>query len=280
MELYVETRDYVRDRDYRFLGAAPATTWWREYGRLTQFEQPTCIVENSGVPRFYLSGLRSARRDSSGAGIRYTIVGDAKSGSQEDAATMCGLVEAWLDDVTGTGAALSAPLDELFTEEFVRSAYDSGGPDVQDEVTRRIVLVAGSLPTTVLAPVRIDVEAFWYGDLDDDAARRAFLSRCRAVAAGERSLACVLNTAGIEEIKALAASHEDAVVLAPGGPERALAFARPTLDEGGEADAPPGKVSRQSLRPLPRALAPKVRTIGLTVLVLFLSFLLILLVRR
>jgi hypothetical protein len=102
----VETRGRARVAGYRFLGPAPQPRWWQAYREHTSFEEPTLIVESDAARwRAYLGGVPSARRDSVGTVIHYSVVlagrcTDRDAGPDAEAnRSALALLAAWLGDI-------------------------------------------------------------------------------------------------------------------------------------------------------------------------------------
>lgn len=241
MQTYLMTRGL--GRGYGFLGSAPAEPWWREFGQFTAFEQPTLLIhaDNSGW-RVYASAIPTTRRDRTNTLIRLSLALEyqrpaVKSPASSDGAvpdefvSVLALVRSWLSEERTAAAPkeFAKLLDEEFpthdTEQFISTA----GPANDDEVNRRVRYVlnewrkkpsrsAGSVDPALVKPDS------WFGDVNDEEVRAAFLHRARALLLGDHSgWAVQLNLAGEAEIRSyFERQHEPLVALldecVPGGP--------------------------------------------------------------
>src|ERR1700683_2985620 len=132
VDIYVRTRGL--EMDYRFLGEAPASFWWRAYRDWTDTEGPTILVESDQTGwRAYVAGMSSARRDRSDRPIQFNL---ALAGSHEstDAAArqlalaVIGRSVADLGAERGTkisGAALDRELTEPLVERMLANPDDT-----------------------------------------------------------------------------------------------------------------------------------------------------------
>lgn len=217
---YVQTRGRPRHRDYDFLGAGPGEPWWRAYAGHTAFESPTVLVESSGTEyRVYLSGIPSARRDSVGTVIRYTLVleetPDDPDGAGPDG--VLALVSCW---VAG-GTTLTAALDEAFPEDDVERLLAATAPETDPH--KRVLAAVRSLPPYRVSPVESPGD--WLGSAESEPARTAFLGRVQdLVAGGAAGRALLLNLiGGPDDLADLLTDPSPLVVLAP-----ELGFTEPT----------------------------------------------------
>lgn len=233
MTVRLNTRGRERQRDYRFIGSAPPTTWWRAYADHTTFERPTVLVQADGDRwQGYLSGIPSARRDAVGTVIRYTLVlegattdvreADADPGTgAPGTGDLLALVANWLaDQDRGRGdGRVSSALDAAFAEPDVERLIDDAGPAADREVQRRVgdALRALELPATRDAP---EAAGDWLADLGRASARAAFLHRVDALLAGQPGRALVLNLVGSPtDVAALLDDGRPLAVLAPDLPD-------------------------------------------------------------
>jgi hypothetical protein len=235
---FVMTRARRRRAEYRFLGASPRDEgWWRDYAALTQFEEPSLILERVEEGwRFFVSGIPSARVESTGTTVRFSLAAESELGGGDDADAIVSVVESWL---AGNGE-LGRRLDEKFPEELVTQAYEpESRPEYEHDVRDRLSRVLAELPPPAAGAT--GYRGSWVAAESSAEGRAALSARCRRVVAGGSSLAAVFNTAQADDLRELAANGEVAALIFDGP-------VTPTCIEylAGEPE-PPGKVQGQGL---------------------------------
>jgi len=195
MEAYLQTRGQRRADDYRFLASHAPQPWWARYRDNTIFEDPTILVHSDGERwQVYLSGIPSARRDTTNAVIRYTVAleGAANVESGKDAELALAMVSAWLDDLVDDPALgrLTHELDERFDETVVERLYRE--PDGADDV-RDLVMAAATALSPASRPEPEEWPEHWLGSVSTNRARQAFLARAARALDGEAGRALYLN---------------------------------------------------------------------------------------
>ncbi|MGW0536583.1 hypothetical protein [Streptomyces sp. NPDC003032] len=217
--MHLRTRGTPRGFDYEFINSAPGTRWWDAYSDWIATERPCLLaVAEDGQEhwRVLLSGIPSARNDSGGRLIYYTLVLEgAYDTAEENEAVVLSLASHLLADLAadeqGRGE-LSGLLDGLCPAEKVDPLLAAPAEHTADRAALTDRLLTA---TTALEPVRYEAPAGHTGNADRWIAGRAapgaaaaFLTRLSALLSGtERGQAHLLN---------LVSEAEDVVDLFPG----------------------------------------------------------------
>ncbi|ROO61645.1 hypothetical protein EDC02_3594 [Micromonospora sp. Llam0] len=244
MHAYLLTRGTPRNLDYAFLGSEPATHWWdrlsdANFINIDRFEV-AARADGSGLS-LLLSGLPSARRDSIGTPIRFTVVVD---GLQDDPELLADLVAVALSPAGR--AALGRQLDEEFPYPEINAIRAGTDPGTDIGVRTLRALRSGSTDEALAgagtrtgtgdgtgggttadggaAPAGrdgTDRTGCWVGPVDDPLARGAFLARVARMADGSTGFAftshALASVAGAQ--RAAETLGADAVILLhDGGP--------------------------------------------------------------
>ncbi|MFC9331367.1 hypothetical protein [Kitasatospora sp. NPDC057015] len=242
---YVMTRGVQRDKDYRFLGAAPAALWWSSYRDHADTNYPTLLVEaGEGGWRAFVSGVPSARRDEVGTPIRFTLAltgataaaGAGGPGAAERLERVVRLVALWLEAFTAQDGRvrLGRLLDGLFPDEaevveLRRRRDPQAAGIVRERVTALLAALdspasdaGGAAGAVVAAGPAGALPAAWFGAARSDEGTTAFVARVRELLSGEREgRALVLNLVeGPAEAPAPVGSGSLAVLAVDGGPVR------------------------------------------------------------
>lgn len=124
MKSYINTRS--ANKDYRYLGETPDSSWLNVYRELTSFEHPTIICEKD-PDQFclFLSGMPSTHLDKVGTKIRYSFL---FVGAPDEFFQVAGLVSAWASAI-GDNAELAKKLGELYSEDDVHGMIERGAFD-------------------------------------------------------------------------------------------------------------------------------------------------------
>lgn len=237
MRINIRTRG--RTTDYTFLGEAPASSWWSDFGASTSFERPTLLLvsDEQGI-RCFLSGIPSTtRRDRVGSVIRYTLVltyGEADR--EQEQAGILKLVQAFLEMAAGGQAGrLSAVLDKHFDEECVERLINSGGDESACEVECRLkgMLEDIPLPAASGAASLVDKYKYWMGLLSSAKVRTAFVQRVTEILElREQGLAAHLNLIGaLEDAERFVCRYPSIALLVKDSPDirsdRPVSFGNP-----------------------------------------------------
>ncbi|MFN2495331.1 MAG: hypothetical protein ABR608_05415 [Pseudonocardiaceae bacterium] len=202
MQIFVQTRGEARASDYRFLGQAPQSHWWRRYRDHTTFDHPTLLVQSDGARwQAYLSGIPSVRVDAVGTVARYTVVLEGACGAAETGPNNSALavIEGWLSDIAQgvAGGQVQVALDREFPAPVVERLIAGEGDGVWHETQRRALAALGSLP--VPHPVTNGSPRAWIGDIGAPTSRAEFLARTAALLTGEAGRALFLNLVGSQQ---------------------------------------------------------------------------------
>lgn len=281
MQTYLMTRGL--GRDYNFLGSLPAELWWREFGQLTAFEQPTLLVhsDNTGW-QVYASAIPTTRRDRVNTLIRLSLAlagdhprsaaGPSDGAVPDELVSVLALIRSWLDGPSASASEqLATLLDGQFpvgdTERFISTA----GPDNDDEVNRRVECVLNQLRDDASrsadgvdpAPGPSDS---WFGDVALPEVRAAFFHRTRLLLLGDDcGWAVQLNLAGAAEIRShFERQHEPLVALLDERVEGGLSELAPKTVTPARARSPAASWTRvaapararSAVRSRTRAVAP------------------------
>ncbi len=192
MDIYVRTRGL--EKDYRFLGEAPAEFWWREYRAWTDTEGPTILLESdAGSWRAYLAGISSARRDLSDRPIQFNL---ALAGPHEPAGerfVLSVLAVTLADLAAGGGGSISGrALDERLPQEVVERLLAGSGEETRQEASAAVLSAYGGGPD-VVAEGGGGEPATWTGGVANEQARSLFLARAAGLLSGDQGHALVLN---------------------------------------------------------------------------------------
>ncbi|MEU8861769.1 hypothetical protein [Streptomyces umbrinus] len=236
MHVYLRTRGAPRKLDYAFLGAAPGSRWWDTYSELTATERP-CLLAVTSKDRWQvlISGVPSARTDSVGTLVYYTLVLDGSpcppgtTGTGQDRATVLALASRWLDDITrhpeGRGV-LSELLDSLCSSAEVDrllAARNSELTTERAELTARLGAALESLKPVPSAqdtgdPSPVLLTERWIAGRTTPGADAAFLARLSSLLSGEDGQAHLLNlVSSAEDITTLPQKSGPLAVLIEGG---------------------------------------------------------------
>ncbi|GHH81924.1 hypothetical protein GCM10018781_65560 [Kitasatospora indigofera] len=240
---YVMTRGVERDKDYRFLGAAPAALWWSAYRDHADTNYPTLLVEaGEGGWRAFVSGIPSARRDEVSTPIRFTL---ALTGATAAAGgpgapvrldRVVRLVALWLEAFTAQEGRerLGRLLDGLFPDEAeVVELRRRRDPQAARTVRERVTALLDALDPppesgadAAGGPARA-LPAAWFGAARSEQGASAFVARVRDLLSGEREgRALVLNLVEDQAEAPARVGRESLAVLAvDGGPVRPQPFA-------------------------------------------------------
>jgi hypothetical protein len=204
---YLLTRGFARSLDYRFLGASPPVPWWTPLRDrdLVNLERSELIAYGDGTGLgLLLSGIPSARRDVVGTPIRYTLVVDDLADSEGDTVLARRLVLAGLrdEDRRALGSALDAAFDQVAVDGMLSGALDTApAGDVVAEVLAKSWDAddpwhprSRSQPDDGPAAPGAGDTGSWAGPAGDEQARRDFLARVAALAAGGQGFAFTSGT--------------------------------------------------------------------------------------
>jgi hypothetical protein len=128
MSLYIYTRS--TNEDYDFLGNTTEHWWSTNYGRFTDPEKVTVIIETEPKQpwrwRVYIGGIPSKRRDRVGRSILYAFTADGKDNdSNNHDKDVLSLLNFLLDDCDNKESiqkkidTLGERFDEVFPQNFV-----------------------------------------------------------------------------------------------------------------------------------------------------------------
>lgn len=231
--LYVMTAGRADD-DYRFLGRAPESAFWKKYASLTSFEHPTIAITSDGKGLLaYLSGTRSARRDRTHTPLRYTLVLESPCRAEEALspllATILAFFKASGQGLNALGEALDAALPEAFLEQALsatRGPDEQAASEVASRVSEKAVSAIARLPLPA-DPIRPDPgsspdldpemfksnDRFWWGGAASIDAQARFLGHAARLWSGEKGLALLLNLADPGDVSALAETAASCGVL-------------------------------------------------------------------
>jgi hypothetical protein len=192
VDIYLRTRGL--DKDYRFLGEAPAEFWWRNYRAWTDTEGPTILLESDASSwRAYIAGISSARRDLSDRPIQFNL---AFAGPHEPAGAegrdfvLAVLGRSVTDLAEQDGGSISGEaLDEVLPQDAVERMLASPGEETWPEVAAAVRAAYGTW-----APVdEAETPPAWTGGIANAGARELFLSFAAGLLGGNPGRALVLN---------------------------------------------------------------------------------------
>ncbi|WP_030872055.1 hypothetical protein [Streptomyces sp. NRRL S-37] len=218
MHLHLRTRGTPRGLDYGFINSPPGTRWWDAYSDWTVTERPCLLAvaeEGREHWRVLLSGIPSARTDSGGRLIYYTLVLEgAYDTAEENEAVVLSLASRLLTDLAadeqGRGE-LSGLLDGVCPAEEVDRLLAAPAEHTAHRaaLTDRLLTAITALePVRYEAPGRTGNTDRWIAGRAAPGAAAAFLTRLSALLSGtERGQAHLLN---------LISEPEDVVDLFPG----------------------------------------------------------------
>ncbi|GDY70772.1 hypothetical protein SAV31267_002570 [Streptomyces avermitilis] len=160
MQMHLRTRGTPRGLDYGFINSAPGTRWWDAYSDWIATERPCLLaVAEDGQEhwRVLLSGIPSARTDSGGRLIYYTLVLEgAYDTAEENEAVVLSLASHLLADLAAdeqSRGELSGLLDGLCPAEEVDALLAAPAEHTADRaaLTDRLLTAI-----TALEPVRYE----------------------------------------------------------------------------------------------------------------------------
>lgn len=203
---YLLTRGFSRRLDYRFLGAMPPIPWWTALRDrdLVNLEQPEVIAHGDGTSLgVLLSGIPSARRDAVGTPIRYTLVVDGLQDTESDGVLADRLVMAGLrdEDRQALGRALDAVFNQAAIDAMLSGTQDTApvGDMVAEVLTKSWGETAVSQEAGGPDAAATDSDGSWAGPADHEQARRHFVARVAALAAGGQGFAFTTHSLATEE---------------------------------------------------------------------------------
>lgn len=222
---YLLTRGFARGLDYRFLGASPPVPWWaplHDRG-LVNLERSEIIAYGDGTGLgLLLSGIPSVRRDVVGTPIRYTLVVDDLGNGEGDMVLIRRLVLAGLrdEDRHALGSALDAAFDQIAVDGMLSGTLDTApAGDIVAEVLAKSWDAGDSGAPGALPAPGADDAGSWAGPAGHEQARRDFLARVAALAAGGQGFAFTSGTLTTKAgaTSALAELHASNAVLLTDG---------------------------------------------------------------
>lgn len=216
--VHLMTRGTPRRLDYRFLGAAPETRWWRPAQDWILLDGPeTVVLGTDAGANVLLSGIPSHRRDAAGTPIRFTLVVEGA-----DAETTARLARIGLDDTARS--RLGGLLDTEFPPAWVDAAIGDAArsTDLPLRLARVVAGLAGLAPDEPEAHARTGSGTSWVGSAEDERAREEFVGRVAELGNGGHGWA--LTTATVSSVGGARRAEQElgpgvALLLADGGPD-------------------------------------------------------------
>lgn len=210
----MRTRGGPSALDYGFLGEEPKEFWWRQYGQVTDLEQPTILVESDGRSwQAYIAGIGSQRSDLAGRHIQFNLVlageceeiavgavaaGDwhaARVGA-EHALALSVIGQSVADLGEQKAANAGSRLDSRLTQEDVDRMLASPGEATLAEAADAVrgAYGADSGPQAN-RPSRNEEEPpdHWLGGAGNPGARAAFVALAAQLVEGKPGRALMLN---------------------------------------------------------------------------------------
>jgi len=194
VDIYLRTRGL--DKDYRFLGEAPAEFWWRQYRAWTDTEGPTILLE-SGADywRAYLAGITSTRRDLSDRPIQFNLAfaGAHETTDAEARELMLAVLARSLADLAASagGSISGAALDERLPQGVVERMLAGPAEETWQEAAQAVRSAYGG---EVVAEADVtDFPQAWAAGIANETGRGLFLSCAAEMLGGKAGHALVLN---------------------------------------------------------------------------------------
>jgi hypothetical protein len=209
VQIYLRTRGWPRDLDYKFLGEAPAEFWWRHYRPVSDVERPTILVESDGTSwRAYLAGIWSERRDATDNQIQFNVALSGECLAAEDRDLGLAVITRSASDLAEQkGAGISGtPLDAMLPRQDVERMLTTEGEQTRAEAAAAVRAAYGSSLNGNGAAAATEGQGLtdaedgrWLGGMGNVQARAGFAALTKRLLSGQPGRALVVNLPAEEE---------------------------------------------------------------------------------